>query len=95
MAGGHSVWRHTWACVVQTGRLGQVCGRKAIHQFVYKNLDLVKVSNLQMVDDLIDIQECGFKSVASNMFIKNQIEMKLLPLHKDKCKKIHIGQEFE
>ena len=43
--------------------------------------------------DLIDIQEC--KSVASNMFIKNQIEMKLLPLHKDKCKKIHIGQEFE
>ena len=97
MAGGHSVWRHTWACVVQTGRLGQVCGRKAIHQFVYKNLDLVKVSNLQMVDDLIDIdiQECGFKSEASNMFIKNQIEMKLLPLHKDKFKKIHIGQEFE
>ena len=95
MAGGHSVWRHTWACVVQTGRLGQVCERKAIHQFVYKNLDLVKVSNLQMVDDLIDIQECGFKSEASNMFIKNQIEMKLLPLHKDKFKKIHIGQEFE
>ena len=56
-----------------------MCGRKAIHQFVYKNLDLVKVSNLQMVDDLIDIQECGFKSEASNMFIKNQIEMKLLP----------------
>ena len=43
--------------------------------------------------DLIDIQEC--KSVASNIFIKNQIEMKLLPLHKDKFKKIHIGQEFE
>ena len=48
-----------------------------------------------MVDDLIDIQECGFKSVASNTFINNQIEMKRLSLHKDKCKKIHIGQEYE
>ena len=70
-----------------------MCERKAIHQFVYKNL--VKVSNLQMVDDLIDIQECRFKSVASNTFINNQIEMKRLSLHKDKCKKIHIGQEYE
>ena len=75
------------------GRLGQVCEKKGIHQFLYKNL--VKVMNLQMVDDILDIQLCGFNSVASNTFINTQIEMKRLTLHTDKCKQIHVGQEYE
>ena len=73
-------------CSAQVGKVGQICEKKGIHQYLYKNL--VKVTNLQMVDDILDIQVCGFKSFASNTFINNQIEMKRLTLHKDKCKQI-------
>ena len=79
-------------CSCQMGQLGKICKKKVIHQFHYKKL--VKVMNLQMVDDLLDIQECGFKSVASNTFINTQIEMKRLTLHKDKCKQIHVGEDY-
>lgn len=80
-------------CRAQMGRLGQLCEMKGIHQFLYMNL--VQVMNLQMVDDILDIQLCGFNSVASNTFINTQIEMKRLILHSNKCKQIHVGKEYE
>jgi hypothetical protein len=42
--------------------------------FTYKNL--VKVTPLPMVDDLLAVSPCGLESLAANVFINTQIEMK-------------------
>ena len=62
---------------------------------------LVNIVPLAMVDDLLGISKCGFKSLALNTFINTQIEMKRLKFHtpdvngKTKCHKIHVGKSNE
>ena len=60
---------------------------------------MVKVTPLAMVDDLLAVAPCGIESVAVNVFINTQIEMKKLEFHtqdkfgKSKCHKMHVGKE--
>ena len=54
---------------------------------------------LAMIDDLLGIAPCGVESLALNIFINVQIEMKKLNFHtpgadgKTKCHKIHVGKQ--
>ena len=67
--------------------------------FRYKNL--VEIVPLAILDDLLSIAHCGFKSLEVNTFINTQIEMKRLRFHtpdangKTKCHKMHVGRKNE
>ena len=46
-----------------------------------------------MVDDIVDVQVCGVKSVETNSVVNAFIESKKLRLSHDKCKHIHCGNK--
>ena len=45
-----------------------------------------------MVDDLLAISECGFKTSMTNAYIKTKTDGKKLQFGAEKCKKMHIGK---
>ena len=83
-------------CSNSVDTLGKLCRDKGIHTYLYKNM--VGVLPLAMVDDILGIQECGYKSITLNTFINTHIEMKKLRFHtpkttgKSKCHKLHVGK---
>ena len=46
---------------------------------------------LQMVDDVLTASKCGNTSLTANSTTNTFIELKKLGFSKDKCNKIHIG----
>ena len=86
-------------CSVSIDKIGKLCTERGEHLLKYK--DLVNIVPLAMVDDLLGMAPCGFKSLALNTFITTQIEMKRLKFHtpdaegKTKCHKIHVGKRVE
>ena len=64
--------------------------------YSYKNQ--VMVLPLAMVDDLLGVANCGHDSLALNVFINTQIELKKLQFHKtdksgkSKCSVMHVGK---
>ena len=48
-----------------------------------------------MVDDVLCISECGFKTAMVNAFIQSKTASKKLQFGGQKCKKIHIGKDRE
>ena len=67
-------------------------------KLVYKDKNLVckykgnvEVPPLEMVDDVITVSKCGSTSVALNQTVNSFVELKKLTLSKNKCSKIHIG----
>ena len=89
----------TWGPMLCSNSIDRV-GRfaKENGQF-YKYKNLADVVPLAMVDDLLSINDCGFKSVESNTSINTLIELKKLKFHvpdkekKSKCHYMHIGKE--
>ena len=63
--------------------------------YLYKNI--ARVIPLAMVDDLLAVSKCGFKSIETNTTINTIIELKKLQFHvpqpnkKSKCHYLHIG----
>ena len=45
-----------------------------------------------MVDDLICVSECGYKTAMIHSFIKLKTESKKLQFGAEKCKKLHVGK---
>ena len=84
-------------CSNSIDSLGKKCISRREHLFTYKKL--VNITPLAMVDDLLAVAPCSIQSVAVNVFINTQIEMKKLEFHtrdsngKSKCHKMHIGKE--
>ena len=75
-------------CSNQIDKLGGECEKRNIHLFTYKGT--VKVMPLAMVDDILAIAHCGFKSLAVNTFINSKIEMKKFLFSHPKCKHLHV-----
>ena len=48
-----------------------------------------------MVDDVVTISECGYKSVMTNSYMQSKTNSKKLQYGISKCKKIHIGKQCE
>ena len=48
-----------------------------------------------MVDDVISISECGYKTAMVNSYLKGQTNAQKLQFDVSKCKKIHIGISYE
>ena len=92
----------TWGsmlCSNSIDTLGKKCRDRGEHHYLYKGT--ARILPLAMVDDYLGISKCGFTSLALNVFITSQIELKKLKFHtpdkhgKTKCHKIHVGKNHE
>ena len=80
-------------CSKQVDLFGRECLEE--EKYIYKYNGEVMIPPLSMVDDVICISECGYKSVMVNSYIKCKTSSKKLQFGSIKCKKIHIGKECE
>ena len=69
---------------------GKECIEKNEHLYLFK--DKVKVPPLGQVDDLVTINECGYKTTKSNSFINSKTNMSKLYFSAGKCKQMHVGK---
>ena len=79
-------------CSVAVDTLGKECLSDDKHLYLYK--DKVKVPMLAMVDDILVVSECGFKSSMVNSFINTKTSLKKLQFGVNKCFKMHIGKAY-
>ena len=75
---------------LQVDTIGKECYQEQKHLFYYKGS--VPISPLGMVDDLLTISECGFKTNLVNQFINHKTGSKRLQFGPSKCIKMHIGK---
>ena len=72
-------------CSKQVDSFGKECMEEGKYTYLYKGE--VEIPPLGMVDDLICISECGYKTTMLNSFIKFKTNEKKLQFGIDKCKK--------
>ena len=77
-------------CSKQVDSFGKECIEEGKYTYLYK--EEVEIPPLGMVDDLICISECGYKTTMLNSFINFKTNEKKLQFGIDKCKKMHIGK---
>ena len=87
-----SVWGPL-SCSSQVDTIGKESVSRGTNLYRYKKL--VNVMQLAMVDDLLDVKECGMESVASNVFVVKKLEMCRLKFGKKKCHKFHVGKKCQ
>ena len=64
-------------------------------KYLYKYKNEVVIPPLSMVDDLLCVSECGYKTAMLNSFLKCKTSTKKLQFGIDKCKKMHAGKSHE
>ena len=69
---------------------GKECLTQKKYTFLYKGE--VEIPPLSMVDDIICVSECGYKSVMINSFLNSKTSMKKMQFGASKCRKMHIGK---
>ena len=77
-------------CSKQIDSFGKECLEK--HQYTYMYKGEVEIPPLGMVDDLLCISECGYKTHMLNAFMKVKTNSKKLQFGESKCKKLHVGK---
>ena len=80
-------------CSKQVDSFGKECLNENKYTYMYKGE--VEIPPLGMVDDLLCISECCYKSTMVNSFIKFKTSSKKLQFGVEKCKKIHVGKYCE
>ena len=76
-------------CSVSVDTFGKECQKEEKYLYYYR--DTVGVPSLSMVDDLVNVSECGLESVKLNAFMNAKTNTKKFQFGKDKCHKIHFG----
>ena len=76
-------------CGNQVDTIGRESLRDSDNLYKYKNS--VPIPQLSMIDDLLNISECGIQSVEGNAIVNIKIEMKKLEFNENKCNNIHVG----
>ena len=80
-------------CSVSVDTLGKECLQDDKHLYLYK--DQVKIPMLAMVDDILSISECGYKTSMVNSYINTKTSLKKLQFGIKKCFKMHIGKSHD
>jgi hypothetical protein len=80
-------------CRKQVDMFGKECLEDRKYTYSYK--EEVEIPLLSMVDDVLCISECGFKTAMVNSYMQCQTASKKLQFGATKCKKIHIGKNCE
>ena len=75
---------------LQVDTFGKECWEEDKHLYWFKGL--VPIAPLGMVDDLLTISECGFKTEQMNQYIRFKTGTKRLQFGTSKCCKMHIGK---
>ena len=75
---------------LQVDTMGKECLEKKQHLFYFKGI--VPIGPLGMVDDLLTISECGYKTCLMNQYINSKTGCKRLQFGTNKCIKMHIGK---
>ena len=78
-------------CTTTMDKLGKFKYENPDSLFKYKGI--IGVPALEMVDDIIDIQNCGVDAISSNALVNSFIEHKKLRMGQTKCHKIHCGKK--
>ena len=78
-------------CSVSVDTYGKECLQDEKHLYSYKGE--VEVPPLAMVDDLLIVSECGYKTTMVNAFINTKSNMKKLQFGTAKCHKMHVGNK--
>ena len=69
--------------------LGKECLEE--DKLLYEYRGHVKIPPLAMVDDIVAVAECGFKTVDMNTYLNTKTNLKKLQFGAKKCVKMHIG----
>ena len=78
-------------CLMYSNALSPpLCLEKKQHLFYFKGI--VPIGPLGMVDDLLTISECGYKTSLMNQFINIKTGCKRLQFGTNKCIKMNIGK---
>ena len=80
-------------CSKLVDTIGQECLNKKKHIYLYRGE--VEIPPLSMVDDLLCISECGYKTASAHAYLSFKTDSKKLQFGAQKCKKLHVGKNFE
>ena len=80
-------------CSKTVDTFGQKCLKRSEYTYLYRGE--VEIPPLSMVDDLLTISECGYKTSMVHGFMKIMTDSKKLQFGADKCKKMHVGKYCE
>ena len=76
-------------CSVSVDTFAKECQDEEKYLYYYR--DIVGVPSLSMVDDEVNISECGLESVKLNAYMNAKSNTKIFQFGKEKCHKLHIG----
>ena len=80
-------------CSKQVDMIAKECIEEEKYLYRYKNE--VPIPPLTMVDDVLCISQCGFPTAMINSYLNCKTNAKKLQFGINKCKKLHIGKEYE
>ena len=80
-------------CSKQVDLFGKECLDEEKYTYLYK--DKVPIPPLSMVDDLVCVSECGYKTAMLNSYMQCKTSSKKLQFVTSKCKKIHVGKQCQ
>ena len=78
-------------CSVTVDTYGKEALAEDKHQYIYKGC--VKVPPLAMIDDLITVTECRYKSTMANSYLNSKTAVKKLQFGIEKCHKMHVASK--
>ena len=77
-------------CSNQVDKIGKECLDEKKYIYLYKGE--VEIPPLAMVDDVLNISECGHKTAMASSYINFKTDVKKLQFGVKKCAKMHVGQ---
>ena len=77
-------------CSKSVDTFGQECIEESRYTYIYRGE--VEIPPLSMVDNLLCVSECGFKTKSVNAYITFKTDSKKLQFGAQKCKKLHVGK---
>ena len=81
-------------CSVQMDSLGRdSLSEDSEYNGLYKYKSVLDLPALGMLDDVLGVSVCSYKSIELNVIINSKIECKNLRLSGDKCYKLHISKK--
>ena len=80
-------------CSKQVDTFGQECLEESKYTYLYRGE--VEIPPLSMVDDVLCVSECGFKTSMAHSYIAMKTDSKKLQFGAQKCKKLHVGRFCE
>ena len=80
-------------CSKQVDTFGQECLKEGRYTYSYRGE--VEIPPLSMVDDLLCVSECGFRTRSAHALLTFKTESKKLQFGAQKCKKLHVGKSIK